>query len=623
MNQMLAHRGPDDSGQWLDQAAGVGLANRRLAIIDLSPQGAQPMTNEDGSLRLVYNGEIYNYRELRQELLAKGHRFRSETDTEVILNLYAEMGEGLFSRLNGIFALALWDARRNQLLVARDGMGVKPLYYSQTKSGILFASELKALRLCPQVSTEIDPLTVHYHLAYLWAPAPNTMLKDVRKLPPGHAMIIRGGQVVREWQHYDLPYNGQRLSGGEVEIAAELRSKLEQAVSRQMVSDVPVGAMFSGGLDSSTVVAMMRRSRPDLRPRCYTIGFEGAEDLDGTPQDLPYARRVARALDVELVPITVGPDIIGHLDRMLHHLDEPQADPAPINALLIAEQARRDGIKVLLSGTGGDDIFSGYRRHWAIKMERTWGWLPLAIRRGLAIWANQGSGQGVRQRRLHRVLSYADQPPEDRLISYFYWSSEQTRRALYSPDLSQELDGVDTAAPLRASLGNIPAERDRLQRMLYLEGKHFLPDHNLNYLDKTGMAAGVEIRVPLLDLELINFAVGIPPEMKYRGVTSKYILKKAMAPLLPREAIYRPKTGFGAPLRRWLNRELREMLEEVLSARALENRGLFDPQAVRNLITLNQQGKVDAAYTIFALLCLELWCRRFVDRPMEVMVGIP
>jgi asparagine synthase (glutamine-hydrolysing) len=255
-------------------------------------------------------------------------------------------------------------------------------------------------------------------------------------------------------------------------------------------------------------------------------------------------------------------------------------------------------------------------------MERTWGWLPLALRKGLAAWANRGSGQGALQRRLHRVLSYADQTPEGRLISYFYWSSEGTRRALYSPQLSETLREADTAAPLRATLGSIPLEQDRLQRMLYLEGKHFLADHNLNYLDKAGMAAGVEIRVPLLDLELVEFAVGIPPSIKYRGAGGKYILRKAMAPLLPREAIHRPKTGFGAPLRRWLHRELRDMLEEVLSPQSLAARGLFDPKAVRNLITLNQQGKVDAAYTIFALLCLELWCRRFVDRPMEVLVGV-
>ena len=621
MNRLLAHRGPDDEGEWVDLAAGVGLANRRLSVIDLSPDGHQPMTNEDGTLQLVYNGEIYNYQELRKGLLAKGHRFRSQSDTEVLVHLYEDEGTDMLSRLNGIFAMALWDAKQQRLFLARDGVGVKPLYYAETKSGLLFASELKALLLCSEVSREIDPVAVHHYLAYLWAPAPRTMLKGVHKLPPGHAMLVQQGRVTREWAHYDLPYDGHRLPGDEKEIVAELEVQLEQVVRRQMVSDVPVGAMFSGGLDSSAVVAMMRRVRPDFRPRCYTIGFDDTVDMEGSPQDLPYAQRMAQHLDVDLHPIVVTPDMIGHLERMLYHLDEPQADPAPINSLLISEQARRDGIKVLLSGTGGDDILSGYRRHWALKMERVWGWLPGVLRTGLAGWANNGSGDWVWHRRLRRALAYADLPPEDRMISYFYWTGEQVRRSLYSPDLSQALNGVDTAEPLRTTLQRIPQEGDRLNRMLYLEGKHFLPDHNLNYLDKTGMAAGVEIRVPFLDPELVNFAVHIPPALKRRGATGKYVLRKAMEPYLPHKLIHRPKTGFGAPLRRWLHHELREMVEDVLSERALERRGLFNPQAVHTLLGLDRQGKVDAAYTIFALLCIELWCRIFVDRPVGEMTS--
>ena len=620
MNAVLTHRGPDDAGEWLDLEAGIGLANRRLAIIDLSPEGHQPMTNEDGTIQLAYNGEVYNYQELRRELLGKGHRFRSRTDTEVLVHLYEEEGVEMLSRLNGIFALALWDYNRQQLLLARDAVGVKPLYYSETNSGVIFASELKALLLSADVSRELDPVALHHHLAYLWAPAPRTMLKSVRKLPPGHAMLVRQGRVLRQWTYYDLPYDGSHLPGDARELGEELADRLEKAVARQMMSDVPVGAMFSGGLDSSAVAAMMQRAGSHGRLRCYTIGFEDGADLDGSPQDLPYARQVAEHLDVELCPILVKPDMIGHLDRMLYYLDEPQADPAPINSLLIAEQARRDGVTVLLSGTGGDDIFSGYRRHWALNMERTWSWLPRLLRRGLASWANQGSGQGALRRRFHRALAYADLPPEDRIISYFFWTGEQVRRSMYTPDLSQALQGLDTAEPLRATLRNIPNEGNRLNRMLYLEGKHFLPDHNLNYLDKTGMAAGVEIRVPLLDLELVNFATHLPPTLKMHGATSKYLFKKAMEPFLPHEAIYRPKTGFGAPLRRWLRHELREMVEDTLSHQALERRGLFHPQAVHDLMALDRQGKVDAAYTIFALLCIELWCCLFIDKPAEEVV---
>jgi asparagine synthase (glutamine-hydrolysing) len=591
-----------------------------LAIHDLSTAGHMPMSNEDGRIWITYNGEIYNFLDIRRELLAKGHTFRSKTDTEVIIHLYEEEGLGMLSRLNGIFAFALWDTKEQRLFLARDGVGVKPLYYAETSSGFLFASELKALLLCPEVSRELDLLTIHHHLAYLWAPAPRTMLKGVRKLPPGRAMLVKEGRVRQEWAFYDLPYDSERLPGDEEEVVEELRARLEEAVCRQMVSDVPIGAMLSGGLDSSTVVALMRRARPDYRPRCYSIGFQDdIKDMDGSVPDLPYARRVADHLNVDLCPIVVGADMIDHLERLLYHLDEPQADPAPINVLLIAEQARRDGIKVLLSGTGGDDLLSGYRRHWALLMERFWGWLPLLLRRGVAGWANHGGGTRVWSRRLRKALAYADLPVEDRMLSYFYWTGEQVRRGLYSPDLSMALNGIDTAEPLRSTLRNIPHESDRLNRMLYLEGKHFLADHNLNYLDKAAMAAGVEVRVPLLDLELLPFMVRIPPGFKRRGSQGKYILRKAAEPYLPREVIYRAKTGFGAPLRRWLRHELREMVEEMLSEKALKERGLFRPQAVHALLAEDRQGKVDAAYTIFALLCIEIWCRIFVDRPVEAI----
>jgi asparagine synthase (glutamine-hydrolysing) len=305
---------------------------------------------------------------------------------------------------------------------------------------------------------------------------------------------------------------------------------------------------------------------------------------------------------------------------MLYYLDEPQADPAPINALLIAEQARRDGIKVLLSGAGGDDIFSGYRRHWAIHAERYWGWMPRAIRRGLAMSARSMAGSrtlaGMQiplMRRGVKMFSYADLPADERLASYFWWSGDALRRSLYSSALSDRLRTVDTSAPLLESLRRIPDERSPLNRMLYLEAKHFLADHNLNYTDKMGMAVGVEVRVPFLDLDLVEFATRIPPAMKQRGRVGKAILKKAMQPDLPHDVIYRPKSGFGAPLRRWLRRELREQVEETLSAASLADRNLFDPKAVRTLIDLDRAGRVDGAYTIFALMCMELWFRQFVD----------
>jgi asparagine synthase (glutamine-hydrolysing) len=389
-----------------------------------------------------------------------------------------------------------------------------------------------------------------------------------------------------------------------------------------MVADVPVGAFLSGGLDSSAVVAMMRHVNPERRPICYSIGFRGDRGVDGSPPDLPFARRVAEHLDVDLRVIEVEPDIVGHLERMLYFLDEPQADPAPINALLIAEQASRDGIKVLLSGAGGDDIFSGYRRHYALGLEQYWRWLPQAVRAVIAkparALANGGSLGGLNLdpvRRAVKMFAHADFPADKRMASYFWWSSEELRRSLYSRELSEQVGGIDPGEPLCQSLARIPEEQDPLNRMLYLETKHFLADHNLNYTDKVSMAAGVEVRVPLLDLELVEFATRIPPHMKQKGRVGKAIFKKALEPDLPHNIVYRPKSGFGAPLRRWLRVELRDHVEDVLSERSLRDRGLFEPSAVRRLIELDRAGRVDGSYTIFALMCLELWARMFIDQP--------
>lgn len=640
MSEAVAHRGPDGNGAALlaTPYAGIttGLAHRRLSIIDLSQNGKQPMTvrcprcgaSSMQDLALTYNGELYNFRELRSTLQSQGHVFHSQADSEVLIHLYAEHGVDMLPKLNGIFAFALHDGRehgrpanieRGDLLLVRDPLGVKPLYVAPTVHGVLFASELKSILQCAQVRRSIDPVALHYHLAYLWTPAPRTLLEGVEKLEPGCAMVVRQGTVVQHSRWYELPYDGERLTGSAETIAAELRERLGKAVARQLVADVPVGAFLSGGLDSSSIVAMAHDAT-GIPSQCYTIAFRDDAMLEGTPNDLPYAKRVASALGVPLRIIDAGPSMIEHLDEMLYYLDEPQADPAPINALLIARQARADGIPVLLSGAGGDDIFSGYRRHFALRLERFWSWLPHAARAGIAHSARYvAEGRsGVMQsqhviRRAVKSFAHADHENDERLASYFWWSTDAVRRSLYSNDLAAETTAVRTAEPLLKSLERIPNETDALQRMLFLETKFFLADHNLNYTDKMGMAAGVEVRVPLLDLELVQFAARIPSSLKQRGRRGKAIFKQAMAGLLPSDVIHRGKTGFGAPLRRWLRDELCERLEDTLSAESLRSRGLFEPRAVRRLIDLDRSGHIDGAYTIFALMCMELWCRQFVD----------
>ena len=576
------------------------------------------MANLEGSLHITYNGEIYNYRELTSELEQKGYKFQSRSDTEVLLHLYHCYGLDMLDQLNGIYAFALWDASQKQLFVARDGVGVKPLYYCETSKGFLFASEIKALLASSEVSRELDLEALDEHLTFLWTAAPRTLLKAVRKLKPGHAMLIREGRIVRNWRYYDLPYDGTRVEGTEDEIVEELRLLLNQAVNRQMVSDVPVGAFLSGGLDSSCVVAMMRQGRPEYTPVCYSIGFGDERDLDGSPADLPYARRVAKHLGSDLREIIVAPpEIISNIERMLYQLDEPQADLASINALLIAEHARKDGTKVLLSGAGGDDIFSGYRRHLALRLRSLMSMFPGIVRRGLTTWANSARGRNVTMRRIRRAFAHAELRDDKWLASLFAWSVKSVRYELFAPDVRAILGDRNEFQSLTRSLSSIPHEHNSLNRLLYLEGKHFLADHNLNYTDKMGMAAGVEIRVPLLDIDLINFAARIPPQLKQRGRQGKYILKRAMEIFLPRDIIYRPKTGFGVPLRRWLHNELCELINDILSEESLRHRGLFQPATVQNLIRQDRIGGTDGAHLIFAIMSIELWCRLFIDQRPE------
>jgi asparagine synthase (glutamine-hydrolysing) len=609
----LAHRGPDDEGLWWDERAGVGLGHRRLAIIDLSPAGRQPMWDATRRAAIVFNGEIYNYRELRRNLLARGFAFRSQSDTEVLLNLYLAEGVEMLSRLNGIFAFALWDARDRSLFVARDALGVKPLYYAASPTGVAFASEIKGLLpLLPEVG-ELDLEALHRYLCFLWCPGEGTPLKGVRKLGPGEAMLVRDGTIERRWTWYRLPlFRGI----GEEEMApgqavAQVREALRQAVQRQLVADVPVGAFLSGGLDSSSVVAFAREAEPGIR--CFTIDLVGGQE-EGTADDLPYAQAVARHLGVALEVVRVDAGrMAGDLEQMVWQLDEPLADPAPLNVLYISRLAREHGITVLLSGVGGDDLFTGYRRHRALHAERWWRGVPRPLRRGLEGLSGHLDQRRAVWRRLARALRGASLDGDERIASYFLWLREGEVRRLYTEDVRAALDGTAAWAPLLAFLEPLPERVGPLERMLTLEQRFFLGDHNLLYTDKMSMAVGVEVRVPFLDLDLVDLAARIPVRFKQRGRTGKWVLKQAMRPYLPDEVIHRPKTGFGAPLRRWLQRELRPLLHDVLSAESLKRRGLFDAAAVQALLQAHDSGRIDAAYTLFALLCVELWCRAFLD----------
>lgn len=608
----LAHRGPDDQGTYHDADSGVVLAHTRLSIIDLSPAGHQPMLSRDGQVALTYNGEIYNYAELRVDLEATGVGFHGHSDTEVLLALYLRDGVAALPKLNGIFAFAIHDRRRGELLLARDGLGVKPLYICQNSRGLAFSSEIKALLpFMPDTGT-LDPVSLHRYLTFLWCPGDGTPLAGVRKLSPGSAMIVKDGKPVRQWNWYELPTrHGAIANMGEAESIAAVRQGLRTAVRRQLVADVPVGAFLSGGLDSSAIVAFAREQVPNLR--CFTIETDGGDDA-GETQDLPYAQRVAQHLGVALDIVRIDASRMAtDLEEMVWHLDEPLADPAPLNVLYISRLAREHGIKVLLSGAGGDDLFAGYRRHLALHYEALWHCLPQPARRAIGALTGRLDQRTWTGRRLGRLFANAAEQGDARLVGSFAWMRRPDLLALYSREMRAAVGDAVAEQPMLDFLAGIPAGVNRMERLLALEQRFFLTDHNLNYTDKMSMAASVEVRVPFLDPELVELAAKVPDKFKQRGRVSKWVLKKALESYLPHDVIYRPKTGFGAPLRRWMRHELRELLGDLLSEENLRRRCLFEPAAVQRLIADNDAGHKDAAYTLLSLLCIEIWCRRFVD----------
>lgn len=614
-------RGPDSAGykEFLDSQ--VKLYHQRLSIIDLSEYGKQPITTLcqkcGKDVWLVYNGELYNYKNLKEDLIKLGHTFTTHTDSEVIIHAYTQYGLDALVKFNGIFSLALFDGRSNinsetiktnDLIIVRDPLGVKPLYYTSNESYFGFASELKTLLLDQKLRRDIDVTAINDYLTYLWCPAPKTPLKVVKKLEPGHFLIVRDGHVVNKKRYYEIPIKAKsELSQLKSDELIDLtRHKVQQAVTRQMVADVPIGAFLSGGLDSSAIVACMKKAEPNINIDCFTIKSK-AEKEDGFVDDLMYAKQVARHLGVNLHEVEINEDFYKLLPEMVYHLDEPQADPAPINAYLIAEQAKQ-GYKVLMSGAGGDDIFTGYRRHRAIELEKYWQDLPKPILQAISKVTGKLNQKNPLTRRISKLFKNAGQDENVRLTSYFDWASDDLRQKLLVKPIAANENS------LLKSLKNIQDENiSRLNQMLYLECKHFLTDHNLNYTDKMTMAHHIETRVPLLDLDLVEFAFTIPNNLKQKGAVGKYIFKKAMEPYLPHDVIYRPKTGFGSPLRAWIDKGMKKVLDDLLGEQSIKARGIFDYEAVKQLREENRLGLIDGSYIILALLNIELWCRTFVD----------
>lgn len=613
--EQLRHRGPDGAGTYLSNDGMVGLGHTRLAIQDLSDAGAQPMTSRCGFVTIVYNGEVYNVDELRARLSLDGYEFLGSSDTEVLLNLYLQIGSECIKQLNGIFAFAIYDRRANKIFIARDALGVKPLYYYSSPLGMVFSSEMKSLFRFMKDDRDISAQAAYMHLKYLWCPGTDTMHKSVKKLEPGCALEIDENGNIFTYPWFDIRKHEMDIdpSASAEYLIEQTDYHLSSAVKRQLVSDVPVGAFLSGGLDSSAITAIARETIADLR--CFTIETPGGVEA-GTADDLPYAKKVASHLDVELevVPIS-GNQLADDFEWMIGQLDEPVADPATLNVFYISRLARQLNTKVLLSGTGGDDLFTGYRRHRALQLERYWAWLPEQVRGALSRCSNQLDQGKTINRRITKAFSHAALSDDARLIGHFHWTKADTARNLFCKELQAELLMSDKAGdPLWQFIEKIHPSEAPLHKMLLLEQRFFLGDHNLMYTDKMSMAAGVETRVPFLDLDLVKFARSIPVGFKQRGGEGKWILKKALENRLPMEVIYRPKTGFGAPVRKWINDELSVLLRDTLSSDAVKKRGVFEFKQIDSLFKQTQTGQIDGSYTLLSLAAIEIWCRKYIDK---------
>ena len=603
MGDVTIHRGPDDSGFHLDGPCAIGM--RRLSIIDVAG-GHQPLRSPDGMLWLVCNGEIYNYRELRTELEARGHIFLTHSDCEVILALYREMGDAFVERLNGMFGFALWDAAKRRLVIGRDRLGIKPMYTLVERDRVAFASEAKALLALPGVKPELnrDAVPGYLHLGYVLSPM--SLFKGVRKLPPATILTVENGEV-RERRYWSIQPTVDECPSVE-EWTRLVRDRLEESVRMQMVSDVPIGAFLSGGLDSSAVVAMMaRHSKGPVKT--YSIGYRGTA-ADDFYNELPYASAVAKQFGTDHHEIVVKPDIIGMLPELVWHLDEPLADTAFVTTYLVSKFARKD-VTVILSGVGGDEIFGGYTRYLGDHVHKRFAALPrwlqqIAVRTGRRLPADRHSPLLNMARYAKAFLAAADLPPEARYSAFLQVCARaEIDQLMKSPG---EFDDGIMMAFERAN------SHDPMNRLLVVDAATQLPDDLLMLTDRMTMATSLECRVPLLDHELVELAARIPAEAKIKDGELKHLMKRALSDVLPSEILHRKKRGFGMPMGAWLKRELASVLRGVLSSSSIAARGLFHVGAVQRLIADHEASRIDGTDRLLALLNLEIWSRIYVDR---------
>ncbi|MBI2469447.1 MAG: asparagine synthase (glutamine-hydrolyzing) [Candidatus Rokubacteria bacterium] len=595
MCDAMVHRGPDDEGFYL--GAGVGLGMRRLSIIDLAT-GRQPVRNEDGTVWVVFNGEIYNYRELRRALEAQGHAFYTATDTETIVHLYENYGPRCVEHLRGMFAFALWDEPRRRLLLARDRLGIKPLYYADVGGRLLFASELKAIRALPGFEPELNWAAVSHLFTFLTTPRAESIVRGVRKLEPGHVLVASFGEGARIERYWDVQFEPDH-GRPEADFVERLRELLTDSVRLHLVSDVPVGAFLSGGIDSSSVVATM--ARLGLGPvKTFSIGFTEA-DYD----ELRHARVVARAFGTEHHELTLDPDALGIVDELAWYLDEPFGDSSAIPTYMVSKLAA-EHVTVVLSGDGGDELLAGYDKYRVERRERPARFLPGPARSLLGLLG----GLVPEGRPGHNFLRHFALTGAERYLDASTLFRHAQKQKLFRPEAFELCSRYD---PWRDAIDDLArADGHWLSALQYLDLRSYLPLDILTKVDRMSMAHSLEARVPLLDHKLVEFAATVPPELRLRGGTTKYLLKRAMRGILPDRIIERPKHGFAVPLARWFRGGLGPFVREVLLSERSRRRGILEPAYIERLLALHARGR-DLDLQLWTLLSFELWCRTFLD----------
>jgi asparagine synthase (glutamine-hydrolysing) len=602
MVEKLHHRGPDDTG--VVTLPGVALGLKRLSIIDVAG-GRQPISNEDQSITFVGNGEIYNFVGLREELLSKGHRFKTGSDLEVVVHGYEEWGDRVLERLGGQFAFALWDSKRARLLAARDRAGEKPLYYHEGPEEIVFASEIKSLLSRADVPRKLDVEALDLFLTYEFILGPRTIFQGVSKLPPAHAMSVEGGEVMT-WAYWQAPKAVEQGRSDE-SWANELRATLARAVGSQMMSDVPLGAFLSGGIDSSTVVALMADA--STRPvKTFNIAFR-----EGSYDESSYAREISKLFGTEHREETITPDVASLFDRLVVHLDEPFADVSLFPTYLVSEVASRE-VKVVLSGDGGDELFAGYDWYAADRLARTLSAFPgpsaVRVLERASEWFPESPKKKGLVNRVKRFLAGAGAPAE---LQHYRWLSHLPageKAELYSDGLRSSLAGFSAAAPVVSILDD--ERNDLLNRQLHADFKLFLADDILVKVDRMSMATSLEARAPFLDKDVVELAFRMPGSLKLNGYRRKHVLKQAMADKLPPRILNRRKEGFSIPMKNWLRSELRPLMESLLSRERIEARGLFEWPAVERRLQAHLSGRRNHAHQLFPLMVFERWAQEFL-----------